>query len=138
MDWSTCRNWNEGKCDYRKYNSEGFLHCPIKCTCFKESEIKTRQEALDIAWKVAVRQRGRKQDALWLILGDYQVMLELNKEVYYKIMSNCICKTCGSQMFKKEHMFSRPSPGGNPMIGCVKCNKFSNSMQEIHSMMNRG
>lgn len=86
--------------------------------------IVTRPRALEIAQIILTRQKGEKFMALSRILEDYSLILDRDREPRYTVISGFKCVTCGGMIFKREHIFSRVTCGGNPVVGCLICNSF--------------
>jgi hypothetical protein len=85
----------------------------------------TRPAALEIAKEILTKQKGDKLEALSMILEDYKVMLDKDKDAHYLIIPHAKCRTCGGVVLKRVHVFSRVTCGGGPVVGCPVCNTFS-------------
>ena len=87
--------------------------------------IHTRKEALELAAKVMVKQKGDKREAMMQILQDYKVLVETSVQDYFQIVPEHRCGQCEGVILQKTHKFSQATCGGNPVIGCPACKTFS-------------
>lgn len=94
------------------------------------AEIKNHDDITKLAKQVLVKQRDAKQVAISFILEEWIRLVQAEHEVktWYTIIHGVRCAKCGGIILKVVGPFSKPTCGGNPIIGCPKCSTIYASM----------
>lgn len=87
------------------------------------SEIMTREDITGLAKKVLAKQRDAKQVAIGYIIEEWNRLVQADQKVetWYSIIHNICCANCGGVILRVVGPFSKPTCGGNPILGCPKC-----------------